>query len=160
MKTVFLLAALTLAPSVTGFTPAIVNGRNALTQRSMFGGGGEGAIKEDDPEKRKAIEQAAKAMGVTVEEYQVGMNARLKFEKELTDMKVTGGNNDIGVECDGRVSPDNLVIKISEAGKAKGKEAVSTELASAFKKVSETARTGRAEAQKTMMKFIQDQMKA
>jgi hypothetical protein len=126
----------------------------------MFSGAGDGAIKEDmDPEQIKAIEEAAKAMGMTVDEYQLGMNARLRFETAIGELRYKGGNDDIGLEVDGRSPPNHLVITITDAGKAKGKDAISQTLAEAFKTTSKSAQSGRQAAQNEMMKFIQEAMK-
>lgn len=155
--------ALLLAPVASAFAPAFVSRPvtvAAPTELSMFGGGGDGALLEDDdPEKMKAMEDAAKSMGMSVGEYQLGIKARMKFEKEISDMRFSAGNDDIGLEVDGKSPAGFLEIKISEAGKAKGKDAISTELTAAFKTTSNNGRDGRAEAQKGMMKYIQEQMK-
>lgn len=126
----------------------------------MFSGGGEGAVLEDeDPEKLKQMEQAAKALGMDLEEYQLGISARTRFEKEINEMRISAGNDDIGVEVDGQSPPVNIKVKISEAGKAKGKEAVSSELKDAFAKAAVDAKAGRMKAQQNMMKFIQESSK-
>lgn len=152
---------ITRQPSVTTTTTTATTPPSAaVTVLNMFSGGGEGAVKEDtDPDQVKAIEEAAKAMGMTVAEYQLGMNARMRFETAIGEMRYSAGNDDIGLQVDGRSPPNHLVITISEAGKQKGKDAVSAELAAAFKKTAADARTGRQAAQSDMMKFIQGQMK-
>jgi ribosomal 50S subunit-associated protein YjgA (DUF615 family) len=60
---------------------------------------------------------------------------------------------------DGVSPPNHLIVTISDAGKAKGKETVSKELATAFQKAIEEAKKGRQEAQKNMMQFIGEQLK-
>eukprot|EP00545_Synedropsis_sp_CCMP1620_P012863 CAMPEP_0119011576 /NCGR_PEP_ID=MMETSP1176-20130426/5766_1 /TAXON_ID=265551 /ORGANISM="Synedropsis recta cf, Strain CCMP1620" /LENGTH=162 /DNA_ID=CAMNT_0006964425 /DNA_START=71 /DNA_END=559 /DNA_ORIENTATION=+ len=161
MKSCSIAITLLLASGASAFAPAFASQRTAVvTERSMFSGGGDGALLEDDdPEKMKAMEEAAKSMGMSVGEYQLGMKARMKFEKEIGDMRYSGGNDDIGVEVDGKAPADHMVVKISSDGKAKGKDAVNTELTAAFKTVSEAGKNGRAEAQKGMMQYIQEQMK-
>ena len=168
MKTVFPLLALcsTIATSAA-FVPAAsfvmrqqTSGITTPDALNMFSGAGEGAMKEDmDPDQAKAIEEAAKAMGMSVAEYQLGINARMRFETAIGEMRYSAGDTDIQIEVDGRSPPNHLVITITEAGKAKGKEAVSAELAAAFKKTTADARGGRQAAQNDMMKFIQGQMK-
>jgi hypothetical protein len=162
MKTCSIAIALLLAPVASAFAPASVQ-RTVVaptTELSMFGGGGDGALLEDDdPEKMKAMEAAAKSMGMSVDEYQLGIKARMKFEKEIGEMRFKAGNDDIGVEVDGKSPAGFMEIKLSSDGKAKGKDAISNELTAAFKKVSTDGKNGRAEAQKGMMQYIQKQMK-
>mmetsp|Transcript_16495 Transcript_16495/g.24342 ORF Transcript_16495/g.24342 Transcript_16495/m.24342 type:complete len:159 (-) Transcript_16495:1268-1744(-) len=146
--------------SSNAFSPTFVNQNKVITQRSMFSGGGEGAVLEDDPEKLKQMEAAAKSMGMSVEEYQLGISARNRFTKEINDLRISTGDDDIGLEVDGNSLPEHLVVKISEAGKAKGKEAISSELKVAFEKAAVEARAGRVKAQQNMMKFIQETAKA
>ncbi|KAI2490809.1 hypothetical protein MHU86_23774 [Fragilaria crotonensis] len=168
MKTYFSILALcstvafsaAFSPAASIVRPSVMVNNNNYHGLNMFSGAGEGAIKEDmDPEQAKAIEEAAKAMGMTVAEYQLGINARLRFETAIGELRYSAGDADIGLEVDGRSPPNHLVITISEAGKAKGQAAVSETLAAAFKKTTVEARAGRQAAQNEMMKFIQGQMK-
>eukprot|EP00980_Cylindrotheca_fusiformis_P002856 scaffold672_cov126-Cylindrotheca_fusiformis.AAC.57 len=134
--------------------------KQIMTPMNMFSGAGEGKPKEDNPEEAAQIEQAAKAMGMSVDEYMVAMNARKKLAETFDTTIVTAGNADtVQIERDVNNPPKNLEIKITEAGKALGKDALSKELCSNLKKASDDARSGRAEAQKTMMQFIQEQLK-
>lgn len=174
ITTTVVLLALGSHTAVTAFTPPSLAMRQTTTtavsglqqkqqQQSslhMFSGGGDGAMKEDaSPEQLKALEDAAKAMGMTVDEYQLGINARMKFEAAIGALRYSAGDDDIGLEVDGRAPPTHLVVKISEAGKAKGQDAISAGLAAAFKKTAADARGGRQAAQNEMMKFIQEAMK-
>ena len=160
MKTTFALVAL-MSTAASAFSPAPAFASSiSSTTLSMFGGGGDGAMKEDaDPEERLAIETAAKSMGMSPAEYQLGLNARTKFETAIGDLRYTAGNDDIKIEVDAKSPPTHLVITITDAGKAKGKEALSTELKAAFKQTSNDSRAGRQAAQNDMMKFIQESMK-
>lgn len=125
----------------------------------MFGGAGGVAPTEDDPEQRRLIEQGAAALGMSVDEYALGMKARQKFEADLAALRVSSGSADVGVEMDGNSPPVHLIVTISDAGKAKGAEALSKELASAFKAANEKSKKGRTECQQNMMKFITENMK-
>jgi hypothetical protein len=126
----------------------------------MFGGAGAGASDSDDPEEQAKIAQVAKSMGMSVEEYQLGLKARMKLVENLDAARVTGGNADkILVERDGNNPPKYLDIKITEAGKALGKEALSKEICDALKKASDVSRTTRSDAQKNMMAYIGEEMK-
>eukprot|EP00573_Skeletonema_grethae_P004393 CAMPEP_0201693588 /NCGR_PEP_ID=MMETSP0578-20130828/6146_1 /ASSEMBLY_ACC=CAM_ASM_000663 /TAXON_ID=267565 /ORGANISM="Skeletonema grethea, Strain CCMP 1804" /LENGTH=103 /DNA_ID=CAMNT_0048179149 /DNA_START=14 /DNA_END=322 /DNA_ORIENTATION=+ len=58
---------------------------------NMFSGGALDIEEEEDDEKRTQMEQYAKAMGMSVEEYQLGMNARVKMETAINDLRVIGG---------------------------------------------------------------------
>jgi len=135
--------------------------QSSLRPLSMFGGAGEGVPKDDDEEEVKKMEQAAKAMGMSVDEYKLGMIARTRLSKALDDARVTGGNADtVLVERDGNNPPKYLEIKITDAGKALGKEAVSKELCAALKSSADESRKSRAAAQKDMMAYIGEEMKA
>lgn len=115
---------------------------------------------EDDPEAQKQMEAAAKSMGMSVAEYQLGIKARMKLNEELSGMRIKAGNADtVAVERDGNNPPQHLEITITEKGKGLGKEGVSKELVAALKSASEDSRKGRADAQKGMMSFIQEEMK-
>jgi DNA-binding protein YbaB len=124
----------------------------------MFSGSGTGPA-EDDAESRDQMEKAAKAMGMSVEEYQLGMNARMRLENDLSSQRLTGGSGGISVERDAKNPPAFMEITITAEGKAKGKEAVQKHLVEAMKKASEAAKKGRSEAQKNMMAFISEQLK-
>ena len=84
----------------------------------------------------------------------------MKLVTSLDAARVTGGNADtILVERDGNNPPKYLDIKITEAGKALGKEALSKEICDALKKASDVSRTTRSDEQKNMMAFVGDEMK-
>lgn len=148
-----------LISSATAFTVVQPSIRTA-TQQYMFGGGGAAAPTEDDPEALAKMEAAAKQMGMSVEEYKLGISARMKLNENLSNMRVQGGDEaTVFVERDGQNPPMFLEITITEAGKALGPETVSKELCAALKTSSELSRAGRAEAQKNMMQYIGDEMK-
>ena len=133
---------------------------SSLTHLGMFSGAGAGKPTEDNPEEQAQIDAAAKAMGMSTDEYMIAMNARKKMVETLDATMVTVGNADtVQIERDVNNPPKTLDIKITEAGKALGKDALSKEIAKNLKKASEDARTGRAEAQKNMMTYISDQLK-
>lgn len=115
---------------------------------------------EDDPEAQAQIEQAAKSMNMSVDEYKLGMRARQKLNDELTGARVSAGSDNVSVTRDANNPPGFMEITISDAGKAEGQEAVSKALCAALKAASDSSRTKRAEAQKTMMAFIQEEAKA
>lgn len=149
----------------------------------MFGGSGKSlALEEDDDEdeggdgksvtapskdgltidQRKQMEQMAKAMGMTVEEYQLGMNARIRMETDINNLRVVGGDESKGVtvERDGNSPPKYLKVTITEEGKAKlGKAGVEKEVVAALKSAGEKSKKGREQAQQKMMQFIAEQMK-
>ena len=134
--------------------------QQSLTQHNMFSGAGAGKPAEDNPEEQAQMEKAAKAMGMSVDEYAIAMNARVKLQETLDQTIVKAGKADtVAVERDVNNPPKTFEVTITEAGKALGPEAVSKELVAALKKASDDARTGRAEAQKTMMGFITEQLK-
>jgi hypothetical protein len=152
-------AILLLLSSASAFVPVFTR-HTVSTERFMFGGSGGGAPLEDNPEMQKAMEQGAAALGMSVDEYSLGMKARMKFEADISSLRLSSGNSDIGVQVDGNAPPAHLVVTITDAGKAKGADVVSKELVSAFKSVNEKAKKGRTECQQSMMKFISENMKA
>ena len=148
-----------LISSATAFTVVQPSVRTA-TQQHMFGGGGAGSPSEDNPEAVKAQEAQARAMGMTLEEYQLGVRGRLRLTESLNALRVTGGDEaTILVERDGNNPAQHMEITITEKGKALGPETVSKELCAALKQSSEKSRAGREAAQKEMMQFIGDEMK-
>jgi hypothetical protein len=127
----------------------------------MFSGGALEIEEEEDDEKRAQIEQMAKAMGMSVEEYQLGMNARSRMENAINDLRVVGGEESSGVfvERDGNMPPKHLVVTVTEEGKKVGKAKLEKMLVEALKSASEKSKVGRDEAQKDMMKYISESMK-
>jgi len=127
----------------------------------MFSGGALDVEEEEDDEKRAQIEQMAKAMGMSVEEYQLGMNARLRMEDSINDLRVVGGDPAAGVsvERDGNMPPKHLVVTVTDEGKALGKDKLEKAVLDALKGASEKSKVGRDEAQKDMMKYISESMK-
>ena len=156
----FLFAA--IASSAAAFTAAPSAGsvRNTLTRQYMFGGAGAGVPNEDNPEEMKAMEQQAKQMGMSLEEYKLGVSARVRMVEQLNAIRVTAGSPDkVAIERDGNNPPKFMEITITDEGKALGKENVSQELVKALKTASDSSRSSRMEAQKTMMMFIQEEIK-
>ena len=128
----------------------------------MFSGGALDVEEEEDDEKRTQIEQMAKAMGMTVEEYQLGMNARLRMEDAINNLRVVGGDvttMGVSVERDGNMPPRHLVVTVTDAGKAMGKAKLEKNIVDALKSASDKSAVGRNEAQKDMMKYISESMK-
>jgi len=155
-----LSAAALMVASVHAFTVVQPNTRTvSLTQQHMFGGSGVGPT-EDDPAAMKQMEQAANSMGMSVEEYQLGMKARIKLGEELGALRIkTGDESSVAVERDGNNPAQHINIIITEKGKALGKDTVSAELCAALKQASDKSRLARADAQKNMMQFIGEEMK-
>jgi hypothetical protein len=155
-----LVAAFSLVLSQSSAFQVTPARQQTLTQLDMFSGAGAGKPTEDNPEEAAQIEQTAKAMGMSVDEYMIAMNARTKLAETLDSTMVTTGSADtVQIERDVNNPPKTLNIKISEAGKALGTDGLSKELCSNLKKSSDDARKGRAEAQKTMMTYISEQLK-
>ena len=128
----------------------------------MFSGGALDVEEEEDDEKRTQIETMAKAMGMSVEEYQLGMNARKRMEDAINDLRVVGGDVEsmgVTVERDGNMPPRHLVGTVTDAGKAMGKAQLEKNIVQALKVAGEKSAEGRNEAQKDMMKYISDSMK-
>jgi len=127
----------------------------------MFSGSSLDVEEEEDDEKRAEIEKMARAMGMSVEEYQLGMNARTRMETAINEVRVIGGDpaKGVSVERDGNMPPKHLVVTVTEEGKALGKEKLEKMLVDALKGASEKSKVARDEAQKDMMKYISESMK-
>lgn len=154
--------ALIVAQQSTAFqvVPAATNSVRAATSLGMFSGAGAAAPKEDNPEEKAQMEQAAKAMGMSVEEYTLAMNARVRLAEKMDNTMIVAGKPDIvQIERDLNNPSKKFEVKVAEGGKALGKEELSKNIIAAYKKSSEDARVGRAAAQKEMMEFIGEQMK-
>ena len=156
------LALLVCISSASAFAPQPAYVRSpTTTARQMFGGAGEGMPNADDPEEQAKIEEAAKAMGMSVAEYKLGISARVRLTNELNAARIKAGNSDtVEIERDANNPPKMMKISVTDAGKALGKEGLSNELCAALKKASDDSRKTRAEAQKGMMAFIQEEMKS
>ena len=156
-------AAAACVPSSFAFAPApAASARQSLIQRNMFSGAGEAAPKEDgDPEEAKKMEEMAAAMGMSVQEYQLGVGARLRMEKQLDELRLTGGDEAKGVtvERDANTPSKHLVVNVTEEGKALGKEGLEKELIAALKASSDEAGKARGKAQQDMMAYIGEEMK-
>jgi hypothetical protein len=133
----------------------------SISSLKMFSGNALDVEEEEDDDRRAQIEQMAKAMGMSVEEYQLGMNARARMERSIDDLRVIGGDvaQGVSVERDGNMPPKHLVVTVTEEGKAMGKAKLEKALVDALKSASEKSKVGRTEAQKDMMKYISDSMK-
>jgi len=155
--------------SATAFAPISPNymstatattATTASTTLSMFSGSSLDVEEEEDDEKRSQIEQMAKAMGMSVEEYQLGMNARGRMENAINDLRVESGNAaTVLVERDGNMPPKFLKVTVTTAGKALGKAALEKEIVGALKGASEQSTKGRDDAQADMMKYISESYK-
>lgn len=151
--------------SSEAFAPATTRGLSQpafVTQRNMFSGAGDAAPKEDDPEAMENLEKMASAMGMSVEEYQLGVRARMRMEEDIANIRVSAGDADKGVtvERDGNQPPQHLVVTVTDDGKALGKEALEKELVAALKSAGDEAAKERNQAQAKMMQFIAEEMKS
>lgn len=146
------------APVATTFSTRQQN--SLTTQHNMFSGAGAAAPKEDDEGQLKEMEKVAKAMGMSLEEYQLGINARMRMETEINELRVTSGDEKVSVERCGNSPPKHLVITVTDEGKALGKAALEEKLIAALKDASDKSKKGREQAQQKMMQYIAEQMKA
>jgi len=107
------------------------------------------------------IEKMANLMGMSTDQYQLGIKARQKMETEIRNFRATGGdlNKGVVVERDGLSPPIHLTITITEKGKSLGKDNLQKELIRAFKESSDGSKRGRDNAQVKMMDFIAEQIK-
>lgn len=123
---------------------------------------GSGTPGEDDPEKDKQMEAAAKQMGFTLKEYKLVMKMQKQLADDVSALRVTGGSEDKGVtvELDGNSPPNHLVVSITDDGKALGKAGLEKELLAAIKAATEASKKGQEEAIKKMNADIGESMKA
>jgi len=157
---VIVVASAMFATSVAAFSVNPMATARVATRQSMFTGAGEGMPMEDNPDEMKKLEEAAKTLGMSVDEYKLGITARIRLTKSLDEARCLGGNKSkVAVERDGNNPPRFLEVTITDAGKALGKEALGTELVSALKSASDEGKKKRSEAQREMMTFISEEMK-
>lgn len=166
LKTIAGLSAVICLATTTAFAPTATftpTTATSTTQRHMFGGTGKGLAIDDggDEEKIAQDTQIAAAMGMSLEEYQLGMQARMKMEEDISNIRASGGDPGRGVtvERDGNSPPKHLVITVTDVGKALGKAGLEKEVVSALADATEASKKGREEAQKGMMQYIAEQMK-
>jgi len=168
IQTIVGLSAIACLTTTTAFTPTIAftpttNPTTTSTQRQMFGGTGKGLAIDDgtDDEKTAQDTQIAAAMGMSLEEYQLGMQARMKMEQDISDIRASGGDaaKGVTVERDGNSPPKHLIVTVTDVGKALGKVALEKELVSALAGATDASKKGREDAQKGMMQYIAEQMK-
>jgi len=163
LKTIIGLS--TILVNTTAFSPVTTfnptKDAATTTQRHMFGGTGKGLAVEGDEDQIKQDTAMASAMGMSLEEYQLGMQARNKMEEDITAVRAMGGDaaKGVTVERDGNSPPKHLVVTVTDEGKALGKEALEKELVKALADATNESKKGREEAQKGMMQFIAEQMK-
>jgi len=163
LKTIIGLS--TILVNTTAFSPVTTfnptTNSVTTTQRHMFGGTGKGLAVEGDDEQIKQDTAIASAMGMSIEEYQLGMQARAKMEADITAIRATGGDaaKGVTVERDGNSPPKHLVVTVTDDGKALGKEALEKAVVKALADSTVASKKGREEAQKGMMQFIAEQMK-
>mmetsp|Transcript_9811 Transcript_9811/g.18456 ORF Transcript_9811/g.18456 Transcript_9811/m.18456 type:complete len:166 (+) Transcript_9811:133-630(+) len=163
MKSYLVSSILALAiGSTSAFAPVATTffkKQHSLTQHNMFSGAGAAAPKEDDEGQLKEMEKIAKAMGMSLEEYQLGINARMRMESEINELRVKSGDDKVSVERCGNSPPKHLVITVTDEGKALGKAALEEKLVAALKDASSKSKKGREQAQQKMMQYIAEQMK-
>lgn len=122
----------------------------------MFGGAGAPALEEDeDPEKEKQIEQAAKAMGFSVNEYKLVLRMQENLANAVNSLRCTGGNEAKGVTItmDGNSPPKFLKVKITDDGKKLPKADLEKEITTALKDASAQAKK---ENQAAIMRMNQE----
>jgi hypothetical protein len=106
------------------------------------------------------MEAAAKQLGMSLEEYKLGIAGRVRLTQELDAARVTGGSPDkVAVERDGNNPSKFFEITITDEGKALGQDNLSKELVKALKSAADASRRARVEAQRSMMTFIGEEMK-
>jgi hypothetical protein len=127
----------------------------------MFSGAGAGMPAEDNKDEQEAIQKAAASMGMTVEEYQLGMRARLRLTETLDTAKIVVSNDSksITITRDANNPPKTFEVELTDEGKAAGADALSTSLCTLMKQGNEKSRESRTAAQKEMMTYIADEMK-
>merc|ERR1711862_395843 len=120
--------------------------KSILTKHNMFGGAGTPALEEDDDEdeeKEKQIEQAAKAMGFSVQEHKLVLKMQNNLANTVNALRVSGGDLDkkgVSITMDGNSPPKFVNVEINDMGKEKGKSAFTKEVLAALKEASEKAK--------------------
>jgi hypothetical protein len=167
MKIAVLLAS--FSASVVAFAPSSVSmfhqrsstqDAGSLTRRFMFGGAGDGGNFDDDPAMDAQMEMAAKQLGIPLDEYKLGLQARMRLTKQLDEARITAGDESkIAIERDANNPPKYLEIIVTEEGKALGKDVVTKEVLAQLQSTAEYAKTKRGNAQRDMMMWIGEEMK-
>jgi hypothetical protein len=164
MKIAVFLAS--LSTSVVAFAPSSLFPTAGVrttspTRRSMFGGAGGGGMSLDnDPNMDAQMEMAAKQLGIPLDEYKLGMQARMRLTKQLDEARITAGDESkIAIERDANNPPKFIEIVITDEGKALGKDIVTKEVLAQLQSTAEYAKTKRGDAQRDMMMWIGDEMK-
>ena len=129
----------------------------------MFGGTGSTPLDdEEDEEKEKQIEQAAKAMGFSVNEYKLVLRMQNNLANSVNSLRVSGGNLEnkgVSITMDGNSPPKFLNVEINDDGKALGKTALQKEVLAALKEASEKAKKEQQAAIQKMNQEIAEEMK-
>lgn len=151
-----------LIPTSLAFAPSAMlrtqQQHQHVTPLPMFGGAGEGMV--EDPANEAQMAAAAKQLGVPLDEYKLGMQARIRLSKQLDEARITAGDETkIAIERDANNPPKYLEIIVTEEGKALGKDVVTKEVLAQLQSTADFAKTKRNDAQKEMMMWIGDEMK-
>ena len=130
----------------------------------MFGGAGSTPLDDDeeDEEKEKQIEQAAKAMGFSVNEYKLVLRMQNNLANSVNTLRVSGGNLDnkgVCITMDGNSPPKFLDVEINDDGKALGKTALQKEVLACLKEAGEKAKKEQQAAIQKMNTEIAEEMK-
>ena len=87
-----LLVVTALAGQVAeAFVPSTA-ARSVAVECNMFGGAGAGLPSEDDPEQVQKMELMAKRMGMSVEEYKLGITARTRLTEKVNSVRLSAGD--------------------------------------------------------------------
>merc|ERR1711862_883303 len=168
MKTsITLLIILKLLPCITCFTSPLTFSslqKTQTTKHYMFGGAGSTPLDDDeeDEEKEKQIEQAAKAMGFSVNEYKLVLRMQNNLANTVNALRVSGGDLDkkgVSITMDGYSPPKFVNVEINDMGKEKGKSAFTKEVLAALKEASEKAKKEQQAAIQKMNSDIAEEMK-
>mmetsp|Transcript_15990 Transcript_15990/g.35985 ORF Transcript_15990/g.35985 Transcript_15990/m.35985 type:complete len:162 (-) Transcript_15990:257-742(-) len=123
-------------------------------KRQMFSGSGGGADSLDE------AEDAAKAMGMNLQEYQLAMRMRNELGETLTNFRAVGSNtgSSVKVTYDGNVKP--LSVEVTDDAIASGKDQLEKDLVKAWGEAIEGAQKAAQGAMQKMQMDIATEMKS
>mmetsp|Transcript_45651 Transcript_45651/g.53445 ORF Transcript_45651/g.53445 Transcript_45651/m.53445 type:complete len:175 (-) Transcript_45651:180-704(-) len=158
-SSIIVIAVALVVESTYAFAPSIAFkstiSKNTMIQREMFGGSGAPPA-EEDPEADKETAAAAKAMGLSVEEFNLAGKIREQMIQDVAAIRAQGGSESGGVTVvvDGNQPAGYLKINVNDTGKALGKAGLEKAVLAALKEATEEGKKGFGDAMKEMSENI------
>lgn len=106
------------------------------------------------------IEQQAKAMGMTVEDYEMGMTARKNFTKTLSTARCESDSNNriVSITQDANNPPQHLQVTLLQDKLPEKQQELSESIVNAWKDVNAKAKKVRLLAQQDMLTYVNEEL--